>query len=194
VRAVHDAGAFCEVLVPDFGGDAARVRGVLESAPEVFAHNVETVPRLYPAARGGRQAGPRARYGRSLFVLEAAAREAPSGTAVKSGLMVGLGERASEVESVLRDLRGAGCSVVTIGQYLSPPSAKAGARGPLLVAEYVRPDVFARYERKARELGFAAVAAGPFVRSSYRAEEMWRLAVAGMETAEGKDVDGLRTA
>jgi lipoic acid synthetase len=170
VRAIHDTGARAEVLVPDFGADddtrAAAVRTVMESGPEVFGHNVETVPRLYDSVRPG------ADYARSLSVLEEAARLCKSGarerSSVKSGLMLGLGERAGEVERVLRDLRSAGVEIVTMGQYLRPDATR------LEVAEWVRPERFEEYARLAREFGFAGVAAGPFVRSSYKAAELWR--------------------
>lgn len=160
VRLVRErAGAGVEVLVPDFQGDEEAVRKVLDSRPAVFAHNIETVPRLYPTVRPG------AGYARSLSVLAAAARD--GGALVKSGLMVGLGESPGEVGGVLRDLRSAGCSIVTIGQYLSP----GGGRLP--VEEYVEPSGFEEYARAATEAGFAAVASGSFVRSSYRAEELY---------------------
>jgi len=170
VRAIHESGAKAEVLVPDFGADAGArataVRTVMEAAPEVFGHNVETVPRLYGEVRPG------AGYARSLGVLETAARlckTAPRGrSAVKSGLMLGLGERADEVERVLRDLRGAGCEVVTMGQYLRPDPSRTP------VAEWVAPERFEEYAQLAREIGFRGVASGPFVRSSYDAAALWR--------------------
>jgi lipoic acid synthetase len=170
VRAVHDIGAGAEVLVPDFGPDdgtrAAAVRTVMEAGPEVFGHNVETVPRLYRDVRPG------ADYARSLSVLEEAARfgeSMPRGkhAAVKSGMMLGLGERADEVERVLRDLRSAGAEIVTMGQYLRPGATR------LPVAEWVEPARFEEYASLAREVGFAGVAAGPFVRSSYKAADLW---------------------
>jgi len=162
-----------EVLVPDFQGRLDAVRAVCDAGPDVFNHNVETVPRLYPSVR------PEADYRRSLRVLAAAARESESPTApesrpssdrprvVKSGLMVGLGERDEEVRAVLRDLRDAGCRILTIGQYLAP------SRRHVPVARFVEPAEFAAWEAEARRLGFAAVAAGPFVRSSYRADEVF---------------------
>lgn len=148
-----------EVLVSDFGGDLAAVDTVLAASPDVFNHNVETVPRLYPEVR------PQADYARSLRVL-ARVRETSPGTPSKSGLMVGLGERPDEVLAVLRDLRAAGVAIVTIGQYLRPTDAH------LPVAEYVTPERFAEYARAARDLGFAGVASAPFVRSSYHASEV----------------------
>jgi len=187
VRAIHDLGARAEVLVPDFGADErARlqaVRTVVDSAPEVFGHNVETVPRLYGDVRPG------ADYARTLSVLEEATRVCKSGecddgdagrpTVVKSGLMLGLGERPDEVERVLRDLRATGCRIITMGQYLRPDPSRAP------VAEWVRPERFDEYARLARDMGFAGVASGPFVRSSYKAVALWRRACA-VGRGEGK--------
>ncbi len=168
VRAILDMGARAEVLVPDFGADndkrAAAVRTVMEAEPEVFGHNIETAPRLYRDVRPG------ADYARSLAVLEEAARFGQSGdrAVVKSGIMLGLGERADEVERVLRDLRAAGCEIVTMGQYLRPDETRVP------VAEWIRPERFDEYARLAREIGFRSVASGPFVRSSYGAAELWK--------------------
>ena len=167
IRAIRAAlpAATIEVLTPDFLGDLEAVTTVLEARPDVFNHNVETVPRLYPRVR------PQARYERSLAVLEFAARN--GGTLVKSGLMVGLGERCEEVEEVLRDLRRCGVSIVTIGQYLQP------TRRNLPVAEYVPPERFEAYRETGLRLGFRAVFSGPFVRSSYMAELVAHAALAG---------------
>jgi lipoic acid synthetase len=151
--------AHVEVLVSDFGGDLAAVDAVAAAAPDVFNHNVETVPRLYPQVR------PQADYMRSLRVL-ARVRETSPDLPTKSGLMVGLGEGPGEVEAVLGDLRAAGVDIVTIGQYLRP-----GARH-LPVTEFVTPEQFELYAHAARGLGFAGVASGPFVRSSYHASEV----------------------
>jgi lipoic acid synthetase len=148
-----------EVLVSDFGGDEPAIDAVACARPDVFNHNVETVPRLYPTVR------PQADYERSLRVL-ARAKEAVPGLPTKSGLMVGLGETAEEVEGVLRDLRAAGVDLVTIGQYLRPSARH------LEVTEFVAPEVFDRYAAAARALGFAGMASAPFVRSSYHAGEM----------------------
>jgi lipoic acid synthetase len=148
-----------EVLVSDFGGDTAAIDAVTAAAPDVFNHNVETVPRLYATVR------PQADYARSLRVL-ARAKRVGSGLPTKSGLMVGLGETPDEVEGVLRDLRSAAVDIVTIGQYLRP-SAKH-----LEVTEFVAPEVFERYAEAARSLGFGGVASAPFVRSSYHAGEL----------------------
>jgi lipoic acid synthetase len=151
--------ASVEVLVSDFGGDETAIDVVSAAAPDVFNHNVETVPRLYGAVR------PQADYARSLWVLARAKHAAPA-TPTKSGLMVGLGEEPEEVEAVLRDLREAGVDIVTIGQYLRPSSAH------IEVTEFMRPEVFERYAATARALGFAGVASAPFVRSSYHAAEL----------------------
>jgi lipoic acid synthetase len=145
-----------EVLTPDFRGDLEAVDVVLESAPEVYNHNVETVERLYPTIR---QAG---RYQWALQVLSHVASR--GGPIPKSGLIVGLGEEVGEVEACLADLAGVGCRIVTVGQYLRPTSRQ------MPVVRYWRPEEFAALEVKGRELGLQVVA-GPFVRSSYRAEE-----------------------
>ena len=150
-------GSTVEVLVPDFKGEGESIDTVVEAAPDVFNHNVETVRRLYPVVRSG------ADYERSLAVL---ARAAGAGMVTKSGMMVGLGESGSEVEELLRDLRQAECRMVTVGQYLRP------AEDNLPVARYWKPDEFAEIEGIARGMGFEGVAAGPLVRSSYFAHEM----------------------
>jgi lipoic acid synthetase len=146
-----------EVLTPDFKGDPAALRVVLDAGPDVFNHNLETVRRLSPLVR------PQASYERSLGVLAYAKRLAPH-LRTKSGLMVGLGETASEIEAAMGDLRAVGCDLLTIGQYLQP------TRRHLAVAEYVAPVIFDEYGRLGRALGFRHVASGPFVRSSYHAE------------------------
>ncbi len=149
-----------EVLTPDFCGDLGAVRTVLDAGPDVFNHNVETVPRLYRKVR------PQADYLQSLEVLRFA-RKHGAAAAVKSGLMVGLGERPEEVEAVMRDLRAAGVDVVTIGQYLQP------SRRNLPVAEFLPPERFERYRECGLALGFREVFSGPLVRSSYMAERVW---------------------
>jgi lipoic acid synthetase len=188
--------ATVEVLIPDLDGDDAALRAVLAARPDVVGHNLETVPRLYPAVR------PQAAYARSLELLgraaewaraaacgpaAASAASAPatapaaSGPAaasaadrplVKTGLMVGLGEEADEVAAVLSDCAAAGVDAVTIGQYLQPEP------GCLPVARYVEPAEFDAYERRGAALGLRVVAA-PFVRSSYRAVELTRRAPHG---------------
>jgi lipoic acid synthetase len=152
-------GAVVEVLTPDFLGDWTAVDTVLQAAPEVYNHNVETVPRLYRKARG------RASYQRSLDLLGHVKKRSPQ-TVTKSGLMLGLGETTEEVLEVLADLRAARCDTLTLGQYLAP-SLKH-----IPVARYVPPDEFDALAVLARSLGFQKVVAGPFVRSSYHADEM----------------------
>jgi lipoic acid synthetase len=171
ISAVRKAtpGTTVEVLVPDFLGDRAALGKVLAAAPEVFNHNVETVPRLYSKVR------PQAVYRRSLEVLATAASVAP---AVKSGLMLGLGETAEEVEQVMVDLLQAGCRLLTLGQYLRPSPHQ------LPVTRMVPPAEFAEFEKKAMALGFAEVSSGPLVRSSYRAAEMRRIAGASGRSPE----------
>jgi lipoic acid synthetase len=153
-------GVTTEVLVPDFRGDADALDTVLKAAPEVFNHNVETVPSFYPNVR------PEADYGRSLALLH---RAALSGVCqVKTGLMLGLGEQEKEVMDVLDDLVKAGVTSLTLGQYLSP------SRKHVPVAEYIRPERFRWFKGIAHEKGFSQVAAGPLVRSSYHAAELFQ--------------------
>ncbi|HET7435160.1 MAG TPA: lipoyl synthase [Thermoanaerobaculia bacterium] len=146
-----------EVLTSDFRGNVDAVRTVVEARPDYFNHNVETVPRLYDYVRPG------SRFERSLSVLRAA-KDIDATVTTKSGLMLGLGERREEVIEVLERLHGAGCEIVTIGQYLQPKREK------LDVVEYVHPDVFAEYQQIGESFGFRAVFSGPFVRSSYMAD------------------------
>jgi lipoyl synthase len=148
--------ATVEVLVPDFGGSKESADLVIAAVPEVFNHNLETVPRLYSKVR------PQADYQRSLGLLRQGAKQGRS--AVKTGLMLGVGETESELAEVLRAAAEAGVSIVTIGQYLRP------TRDSLAVVEYVGPEVFARYEALGAALGML-VHAAPFVRSSFRAGE-----------------------
>lgn len=157
VRELHGLpGVTVEVLVPDFGGDLSALERVLAARPDVLAHNIETVSRLYAGVRPG------AAYERSLALLVRATR---SESVTKCGLMLGLGETLQEVHEVLRDLRVAGCDVVTLGQYLRP------SRDRLPVVDYVTPEVFVALKRRALAMGFRACVAGPLVRSSYHAEE-----------------------
>jgi lipoic acid synthetase len=151
--------AVVEVLTPDFRGNLDAVRVVIEARPDYFNHNVETVPRLYDYVRPG------SRFERSLGVLREAKRIDPT-VATKSGLMLGLGERRDEVVDSLKRLREADCEIITIGQYLQPKREK------LDVVEYVHPSVFEEYRVIGEDLGFRAVFSGPFVRSSYMAEEV----------------------
>jgi lipoic acid synthetase len=152
-----------EVLAPDFGGSEEAVRTVVGAGLAVFGHNVETVPRLYPRVRPG------ADYRRSLDVLKGAAR---AGAVTKSALMVGLGERREEVTAVFADLRASGVAVVVVGQYLRPSLQQ------LPVARFWEPEAFEAWEAEAEALGFAAAACAPYVRSSYRAAEIYRRATA----------------
>jgi len=162
IRAIHDGtSASVEVLTPDFRGVREDLARVFDAGPDIFNHNVETVPRLYDAVR------PEADYDRSLRVLARAAAH-PGVPVVKSGLMLGLGETAQEVRRTLEDLLEAGCRAVTLGQYLAP----SPAHHP--VVEFVPPDEFDRLSEMALEMGFGAAVSGPFVRSSYRAAEVAR--------------------
>ncbi|HUV86245.1 MAG TPA: lipoyl synthase [bacterium] len=161
VEAIRAAlpSADVEVLAPDFAG-ARRPVDLVSSAPiAVFGHNVETVPRLYPGVRPG------AEYKRSLEVLAWAAE---SGVLTKSALLVGLGEEEDEVYAVLRDLRSAGVSIVAIGQYFRP------TRNQLAVTRFWDPRGFKELEAAARAMGFSAAACAPYVRSSYRAGNIYR--------------------
>ena len=174
VAAVREAlpDATVEVLIPDLGGDEAALRAVLAARPDVLDHNLETVPRLYSAAR------PQASYERSLELLARASAWVLPRPLVKTGLMVGLGETTDEVAAVLADAAAAGVDAVTIGQYLQPHA------GCLPVARYVAPAEFHDHERRGAALGLTVVAA-PFVRSSYRAGEL--LHPPALEGCPGQD-------
>jgi lipoic acid synthetase len=161
IRAVrqHTPSTSLEILVPDFRGRMEVALDNLGAAlPDVFNHNLETVPRLYQAARPG------ADYHHSLELLRRFKERHP-GIPTKSGLMVGLGETHEEILEVMRDLRAHGCDLLTIGQYLQP------SRHHLPVVRFVPPDEFAQFARAAQELGYRNVASGPMVRSSYHAEQ-----------------------
>jgi len=167
VRAVRESlpDAGIEALVSDFGGDTGALMAVLESGPDVLAHNLETVERLSPVMR------PKASYARSLGMLRYAAS---AGAAVpKSGLMAGLGEEPAELDRSMADLAVAGVRLLTVGQYLSP----APGRAP--VARFLEPDEFAAIAERARLLGFAHVTASPFTRSSLGAREAFEAAAGG---------------
>jgi lipoic acid synthetase len=170
--------AVIEVLVPDFQGDERALATALAGGCDVLNHNVETVPRLYPAVRA------QADYRRSLRLLEAAKRirggavdaaaDAPAKRLwTKSGLMLGLGETREELPAVLADLRAAGCDILTLGQYLAP----SPTHHP--VARFIPPEEFDEIRAQAQSFGFSAVAAGPFVRSSYHAEDVFNAGHAG---------------
>jgi lipoic acid synthetase len=147
-----------EVLIPDFQGNEAALRTVLDARPDVLNHNTETVPRLYRLVRSG------GRYARTLDLLQRARRIAPD-IPTKSGVMVGLGETHEELVGTFRDLRTVDCQVLTVGQYLRPSEAHA----PMV--RYYHPDEFAELKRIALGLGFVHVESGPLVRSSYHAHE-----------------------
>ena len=168
IRALRtlDPAPGIEVLTPDFLGRFASLRVIVDAKPDVLNHNVETVPRLYREVRRG------ARLDRSLGLLSAAKILDPALT-TKSGFMLGLGERAREVRDLLERMASAGVDIVTIGQYLRP------SKENLPVVEYVLPSVFDRYREFGESLGFRHVFAGPFVRSSYRAEEALAAASGG---------------
>ena len=148
-----------EVLTPDFRGRDESIDAVLSAKPHIFNHNLETVRRLTPAVRS------RATYDRSLAVLAKVKSKRGTSIYTKSGLMLGLGETEAELMTALRDLRGAGCDILTLGQYLQPTLQH------LPVVEYLQPRTFERFGQCAREMGFVHVASGPMVRSSYHADE-----------------------
>jgi lipoyl synthase len=178
VRAVRRAlpRARIEVLTPDFRGDRSALAAVLEAEPDVFNHNVETVPRLFPQVRA------QGSYSLSLELLEAVKRLRP-GQVTKSGLMVGLGETDQEILGVLADLRRASVDIVTLGQYLRP------TRDHLPVARYVTPAGFEGLADQARALGIPTVYSGVFVRSSFNAEEVALRHAEGTQPVAGP-VDG----
>jgi lipoic acid synthetase len=147
-----------EVLIPDFQGLESSLQAVLDAGPDVLNHNIETVPRLYRMARSG------GRYQRSLELLDRSRHHAPA-IATKTGIMVGLGEEHDEIVAVFDDLRRAGVSILTIGQYLRPSATHAP------MARYYHPDEFAELKRIALAKGFVHVESGPLVRSSYHAHE-----------------------
>jgi lipoyl synthase len=157
IRAIRSMTPDCrvEVLIPDFQGSGSSLNTVLEEGPYVLNHNLETVPSLYARVR------PRADYRRSIELLDRAAKR---GALTKSGIMLGLGESVDELMQVLEDLRGKGCSILTLGQYLRP------GKNNLPVEKYYHPDEFQEFRERALSLGFRHVAAGPLVRSSYHAE------------------------
>lgn len=165
IRAIRNLRPRCrvEILTPDFEGDWEALRTVVEAGPVVYNHNLETVPRLYRRVR------PKAVYERSLALLRQVKQIDP-GMTTKSGLMVGLGESLDEVAETMADLRAHDVDLLTVGQYLQPDSRH------LPVVRYWHPDEYAAVRRIGRELGFAHVEAGPFVRSSYHAGEQARAA------------------
>jgi len=159
VRALNPATVI-EVLTPDFNAREAAINAVLAARPHIFNHNLETVRRLTPVVRS------RATYDRSLSVLRLAKAKGEGTNYTKSGLMLGLGETEAELFAALADLRGVGCDLLTLGQYLQPTLQH------LPVVEFVTPEKFAEYGARARAMGFRHVASAPMVRSSYHADEM----------------------
>lgn len=159
ICAVRDSIPYAkvEVLTPDFKGNIDSLGTVMDSRPDVYGHNIETVPRLYPFVR------TQADYTRSLNLLAHAKKIAPD-IYTKSGLMLGLGETLNEVINVLRDLRNGGCNFITIGQYLRPSKLH------LPVVEYIRPEVFENLREIALNMGFTYANSSPLVRSSFNAE------------------------
>lgn len=164
VRQIHKLQPGCgvELLIPDFNGDPAQLGEVFDARPEVLAHNVETVPRIFKRIR------PAFRYERSLDVLTEARA---AGLVTKSNLILGLGEERHEISQALRDLHGAGCELVTITQYLRPTPRHHP------VERWVKPEEFVELKEEAEQIGFAGVMSGPLVRSSYRAGRLYQQAL-----------------
>lgn len=156
-----------EVLIPDLNGDWQALEKIVSAAPDVLNHNIETVERLYAVVR------PQAKYQRSLELLEHVKRVSP-GMVTKSGIMVGLGEKREELTETMCDLLRARCDILTVGQYLQP------SRDHLPVYEFITPEHFEELEQEALDLGFAGVAAGPSVRSSYEAGVLYEKVTAEM--------------
>ena len=149
-----------EVLIPDFQGNIEALKIVVSANPDVVNHNIETIPSLYSTAR------PEANYQQSLDLFKNV-KAIKAAMPVKSGIMLGLGERIEELEQTMEDLFKAGCDILTLGQYLQPTKAH------LAVQKYYSPEEFKQLEKKARQIGFKKVAAGPFVRSSYNAQDLF---------------------
>jgi lipoic acid synthetase len=160
IRALHHEipEIIVEVLTPDFQGKDELIKIVTDAHPEIYNHNIETIERLHTIVR------PQARYNRTLKVLEQVKQNDPT-IYTKSGIMLGLGETREEVLKTLEDLRSVGCDAVTIGQYLRPTMKH------LPVNSFIHPDEFKEYEKIGEDMGFAFVASGPFIRSSYNAIE-----------------------
>jgi len=158
IRQIRRLSPTCavEVLIPDFEGNEEALATVVAEHPDILNHNIETVPRLFPSIR------PQGKYGRSIGMLACARR---LGAVTKSGLIVGMGETMEEVREVMRDLRAAGCQILTIGQYLQP------TKQHLPVARFYHPGEFLELKTEGLALGFRHVESGPLVRSSYHAEQ-----------------------
>jgi len=163
IRAIRDQDQQIkiEVLIPDFRGDFSSLKLVLQAAPDVLNHNIETIPRLYLEVR------PQADYERSLDLLKRSKSLSPQ-IPTKSGFMLGLGETRQEVIELMEDLRKAGCELLTIGQYLQPRPDR------LPVERYIPLEEFDNFQKIGMKMGFKAVATGPFVRSSFHASEMFK--------------------
>ncbi len=172
VREIHRQVPGCgvELLIPDFNAEPALLGQVFDSVPEVLAHNVETVPRIFKRIRPG------FRYQRSLEVITAARH---AGLVTKSNLILGMGEQPDEVTSTLRDLHAAGCELITITQYLRP----SPRHHPVI--RWVAPEEFESFEATARQIGFVGVMSGPLVRSSYRAGRLYRQAITARSELSG---------
>ncbi|WP_028278991.1 lipoyl synthase [Arthrobacter sp. H5] len=164
IRQIHsmNPGTGVEILIPDFSGKPEHITGICEAAPEVFAHNVETVPRIFKRIR------PAFRYERSLDVIT---QGRDQGMVTKSNLILGMGETREEISEALRDLHDAGCDLITITQYLRPSERH------LPVDRWVKPQEFVELQQEADEIGFLGVMSGPLVRSSYRAGRLWARAM-----------------
>jgi lipoic acid synthetase len=175
VRQIHALVEGCgvELLIPDFNGDPDQLGDVFAARPEVLAHNVETVPRIFKRIR------PAFRYERSLDVLSKART---AGLVTKSNLILGLGEERAEISQALRDLHDAGCELITITQYLRPSARHYP------IARWVKPDEFVELKAEAEDIGFAGVMSGPLVRSSYRAGRLYRQALDARKLATPSSV------
>ena len=162
MQAVRQCSPICriELLISDLQHNWKALAAIVAAAPDVLGHNIETVPRLYPKVR------PQADYPKSLQLIEKIRQQAPE-LPIKSGLMLGLGERHQEILPVLKDLRTAGVTLLTLGQYLAP------SKNHHPVQRYLPPQEFAELAQKAKELGFSGVESGPLVRSSYHAAEQY---------------------
>ena len=154
----YDENLIIELLIPDMKGKEADIQTIVDAKPDIINHNVEVVPRLF------REITPQSNYETSLKLLKLV-KEFDPNIFTKSGMMVGLGETKQEVFDVMKDLREVNCDILTIGQYLKPPSSN------LEIEEYVHPEIFKEYEELAYNMGFKFVASAPFVRSSFNAEE-----------------------
>jgi lipoic acid synthetase len=168
INLIHNdlPGIGVEVLVPDFKGNPSAINTVVQAGPEVMGHNMETVPRLYPQVR------PMASYQRSLDLLRQS-KEFDSSVVTKSGIMLGLGETKDEVVAVMNDLRQVNCDLLTLGQYLAP------TRQNYPVMNFPTPQQFADYIPIGMQMGFKGVASAPLMRSSFKANELYRKAILG---------------